>query len=349
MRASQLKQLARKPFDRPDLDHLCRSRLMLAPMVGITHFVVRKAISEYLPEGVSALWPTEMLSSRRIPHQKVNSQPELYFYDYESNLGPQLLGNDENCIRDSIEKLEDWGAVSIDINMGCPVQKALKHNYGVALMGDSDYAASVTAMAVRATRLPVSVKLRAGLQKDAEYLLKFTKGIENSGASWITLHPRTAEEKRRGAADWKQIAFVKSELSIPVVGNGDIQCLDDILRMQSETGCDRVMAGRVLTAKPWLMREANLSNPARLSPEDQAAEYGRFLLRIIDLSEEFYLLTDGLKRIRFLVYHGHGWLEFGHFLWSQLRAAESYEACRQVVKKFFEAPKRMFERTELRH
>jgi tRNA-dihydrouridine synthase len=123
--------------------------VLLAPMVGITHFAVRKAIQEYLPPGTRSLWPTEMLSSRRLPYQSAGQTIETRFDDVEAGLCPQLLGNEEGAIRDSIAKLKDWGARAIDINMGCPAKKALQHNYGVALMGDPDYAAEITAMAVK--------------------------------------------------------------------------------------------------------------------------------------------------------------------------------------------------------
>ncbi|HYE72856.1 MAG TPA: tRNA-dihydrouridine synthase, partial [Blastocatellia bacterium] len=99
-------------------------------MVGLSHFAVREAVAEFLPEGTRTLWPTEMLSSRRLPYQKESEFPELIFADRHRGLCPQLLGNEEFFIRESVKKLEDWGAVAIDINMGCPVQQALRHNYG---------------------------------------------------------------------------------------------------------------------------------------------------------------------------------------------------------------------------
>ena len=144
------------------LDQCAPFPVLLAPMVGLTHFVVRKALAEYLPPGSRSLWPTEMLNSRRIPAEKPNQCIEILFHDRDAGLCPQLLANEENFIRDSITKLTDWGARAIDINMGCPVKRALTHNYGVALMGDPNYAADVAALAVKyAGALPVSVKLRA--------------------------------------------------------------------------------------------------------------------------------------------------------------------------------------------
>jgi nifR3 family TIM-barrel protein len=324
------------------LASLSNSRVHLAPMVGLSHFAVREALASFLSSGQRALWPTEMLSSRRLPHQRENEVPEIIFHDKARGLCPQLLGNEERFIRDSIWRLEDWGAQAIDINMGCPVKKALQHNYGVALMGDPDYAAEVVGMAVRATDLPVSVKLRAGLQKDNEFLVSFGKALEAAGAAWITLHPRLAEDGRRGVADWSQIALLKRQLGIPVIGNGDVQTRGDVERMIEETGCDKVMVGRALLAKPWLLSEA----PA---VEDASQSYGRFLKKVLSQSREHYSEALGLRKLRFLLYHSCVWVEFGHFLYAQIKNAQTYAQVAQILESFFEVPRKVFEHTELRH
>ena len=284
-----------------------------------------------------------MLSSRRFPNQKEGEVAEVIFKDKCRGLCPQLLGNEERFIRESIKKLEDWGARAIDINMGCPVKKALQHNYGVALMGDVGYAAEVVGMAVRSTSLPVSVKLRAGLQRDAEFLVKFAKALEAAGASWITLHPRTAQEKRRGAADWSQIRLLKQELKIPVIGNGDVQNAQDVTLMLETTGCDRVMIGRALLAKPWLISSESFSDEAL------SISYQRFLELVLENSQEHYPEPLGLRKLRFLLYHSCVWIEFGHYLYAQVKNAQTYQQVADSLRSFFEVPRKVFERTELRH
>lgn len=332
-------------------------------MVGLSHFVVRRAIQEYLPAGTRSLWPTEMLSSRRLPYQGVGQSIETRFDDYAQGLCPQLLGNEEGHIRDSIAKLRDWGASAIDINMGCPVKRALSHNYGVALMGDPDYAAEVTAMAVRhAGGLPVSVKLRAAPAPkkshaqgetapadvpDPEFLKKFCLKIQEAGASWITLHPRSAAQKRRGEADWSQIADVKKWLKIPVIGNGDVQTGLDVQAMFAETGCDRVMIGRTLLAKPWLLRSLE-----PLDPLKEGELYGRFLSRILGLMREHYPESGGVRRFRYLLYFGSPYLEYGHGFYGATRGLETYDELEKHVRKFFgegfDRPQKMAQTTSLR-
>lgn len=339
----------------------------LAPMVGLTHVAVRSMVRRYLPADAVTFWPTEMLSSWRLPREEMGATPETLKAENETGLVPQILGNEEQPIRDSVAKLVAWGAVGVDINMGCPVSKALKHNYGVALMGDKDYAAEVVAMTVRSASVPVSVKLRAGLQNDHAYLCAFTAELERAGASWITLHPRVGHMKRRGAADWAQIKMVRERLSIPVVGNGDVQCAEDVFGMLDETGCDGVMVGRALIARPWLLWqvgerlgfeapecdavgfvEGDSLRRVPVAPEEEGREFGRAALFLLDELERLFDFDAGSKRFKFYIRMTMGWLEFGQHLFSLVTRAKSYTEMRANLQKFFEVEQRMYPRTQLR-
>lgn len=322
------------------LNELCTSSVMFAPMVGLSHYAVRASIAEFLPPHQTSLWPSEMLSSRRIPSQKEGQSAETTFLDKQNGICPQILGNEEVFIRASVKKLVEWGAVAIDINMGCPVHKALKHNYGVSLMGDAQYAANVTQMAVKAAHefsIPVSVKLRAGFEKTTrKELFSFIEGIYKAGASWITLHPRTAEQQRKGDADWDLIGEVKREFKLPIVGNGDVQTLRDLKRLQERTGCDKVMVGRALLAKPWL-----ISNPAvEPSPEEQGHMLGQFLLSVVEKSRG-YSEAQALRKMRFLVTIARPWMEFGEFLRGRFHASSSLDEMEGALRKFFAQPQRV--------
>lgn len=335
--------------------------LCWAPMVGLSHLALRRVLRSYLPEGAVIPWPTEMLNSRRIPSEDLSKTPETLRGAEETHLMPQILGNEEKNISDSVKRLEqEWGADGIDINMGCPVQKALKHNYGVSLMGDSDYAAEVVSMTVRNTRLPVSVKLRAVDQNEEskEKLTRFVRGLQDAGASWICLHPRTASQKRRGQADWSQIHWLKKTLDIPIIGNGDIQSVDDVFQMRKETHCDLVMSGRALAARPWMLWQVGerlgFSRPAGrqgLAPqtrEEEGAEYGRVLMDLIDECERIFPLELALRKIRFYIRTTHVWLIFGHSLVSLAHKAQDLHQLRILVLEFFKQPQEMVPRTELR-
>lgn len=340
--------------------------LCLAPMVGLSHVVLRKIVFDYMPSGSETIWPTEMLNSRRVPNEKLGATAETLIFDGEKNLVPQILGNDKEAIQKTIQKMiHEWSddqqtIRGIDINMGCPVQKALRHNYGVALMGDLNYAAQVVEFAASASDRPVSVKLRAvGSDKSIPELIHFVKTLRDAGAKWITLHPRTAEQKRRGQADWNQITELKKALDIPIIGNGDIQTADDVFSMLESTGCDGVMSGRGLAARPWMMWQVGhklglTSEIPPITDVEEGAEYGRMLLKFIQLSRFYFCEKLGHKddyafrKIQFFVRTTHVWLEFGHTLMSEVNKSKTFSEMEDRVAKFFSVPQRMYAYTELR-
>lgn len=334
--------------------------LCLAPMVGLSHVALRGTLRSYLPAGAKTLWPTEMLNSRKLPFEELGQTPETACEPGEDGLVPQILGNEEAPIAASVEKLVPWGAIGIDINMGCPVQKALRHNYGVSLMGDARYAAEVVAMTVRHSQVPVSVKLRAGPQGDESFLENFASGLLEAGASWLTLHPRTPEQKRRGQADWTQIRRLKNWMGDrPLIGNGDVQIAEDVFRMIDETHCDMVMAGRALAARPWMLWQVGerlgFSAPlgregerAPRTPEEEGAEYGRSLFRWLEIAERHFTPEFALRKFRFHIRTTSVWLEFGHSLVSLSTKAKTLEEVKPLLHQFFSVPQAMTARTELR-
>jgi tRNA-dihydrouridine synthase len=369
---AQLQQnLKTWPIARPILNGKVNFPLCLAPMVGLTHVALRLVIRDYLPADAFTIWPTEMLNSRRVPDEDLSKTPEAMRSPLEAGLVPQILGNDEQFISRSVRKLIDWGAEGIDINMGCPVQKALKHNYGVALMGDADYAAEVVRMTVKHSTVPVSVKLRAGTQSDFDYLVKFVRGLREAGASWVSLHPRTAAQKRRGNADWEQIKKLRQIVDFPIIGNGDIQTAEDVFLMLETTGCDLTMAGRALAARPWMLWQVGevlgFQAPAHTdlfglgvmdsqtgirrapqSKEEEGAEYGKCLLRLIQNSRNYFGEDLALRKIRFYVRTTSVWLTFGHSLISVTTKAKNLSDLEAGVTQFFSVPVEMVSRTQLR-
>lgn len=333
--------------------------LCLAPMVGLSHVVLREILRDYLPNEANTIWPTEMLNSRRIPFEILGQTPETLKTARDNYIVPQILGNEEIPIEKSVQKLVEWGAVGIDINMGCPVQKALKHNYGVALMGDPQYAADVVKMTVRHSSVPVSVKLRAVDKHDTTQLFHFVDLLVDSGASWICLHPRTAEQKRRGSADWSQIYQLKRHLNVPVIGNGDIQTVEDVFQMIEETNADMVMSGRALAARPWMFWQVserlNLTCPVAMTgrsapkgPIEEAQEYGRMLRRFIQLSRYYFGENLALRKTRFFVRTTCCWIDFGQNLYSLVTKLHNTFEIEEALLQFFQQEIRMFERTELR-
>jgi tRNA-dihydrouridine synthase B len=332
--------------------------ICFAPMVGLSHVATRRLIQRYTPKEVKTIWPTEMLNSRKVDEKTLSNSLFMKKHESEQSLVPQILGNEERAIRTAIQTLNDWGAVGIDINMGCPVRKALRHNYGVALMGDSDYAAKVVAMAAASSSLPVSVKLRAGSQNNLDFLSSFAKGLVDAGAQWLTLHPRTPEQKRRGQADWNQIKFLKQNIGVPVIGNGDIQTHEDVFQMLKDTGCDAVMVGRALCARPWMIWQVaerlGLSSPllgrfkAPQTPAEEGHEYGQALLFLIDELRQHFKEDLGVRKLKFYIRHTHMWLTFGHTLDKNISKAMTYNDGQKIIEDFFTRPQLMMKKTNLR-
>lgn len=330
--------------------------ICLAPMVGLTHVAMRVWLKAFVPEGLKTIWPTEMLNSKKIPHERLGHTAETLRSDLDIDLVPQILGNEDDPIQKTVEKLCEWGVVGIDINMGCPVKKALRHNYGVALMGDAKYAQRVVETTVKHSTVPVSVKLRAGHQNDKKYLLNFMQGLEEAGASWLTLHPRVAEAKRRGRADWEQIRWVREQLEIPIIGNGDIQCYEDVLAMLTQTQCDMVMIGRALTAKPWILTQIGdyLGYQVDKSkiPTDPVSEgklLGESLLILLEIYKQYFDEKLGVRRFKFHIKNAHPWLLFGHQLFSITSKAKTYTEILHGLESFFSKDQPMQKYTDLRY
>ncbi|MBY0316712.1 MAG: tRNA-dihydrouridine synthase family protein [Bdellovibrionales bacterium] len=327
-------------------------------MVGLSHVCLRDVVREYMPKGAKTIWPSEMLSTRRLPYEDLTQVAEGMNSAGDDFWAPQILGNEEKFIAASIQKLEDHGAHAIDINMGCPVQKALRHNYGVALMGDVDYAAKVVEMTVRNTKLPVSVKLRAGFESDPQKLLNFTRALENAGAAWITLHPRTVEQKRKGEADWSQIAFLRKELKIPVIGNGDVQTAEDAISLLEKTDCHMAMVGRALVARPWLMwqygEKMGFENPegkegrAPRTPQEEAREYFICARKMMVQMQEKFKPTVAFRKYIFYIKTSSVWMDYGHYIWSRMTKCKQWDDIAIALDELEGQAFLMHERTELR-
>ena len=332
--------------------------VIFAPMAGLSHLAFRQLVRTYLPANAETLLFTEMLSTRLLPGEEVGRTPKTRVAAGERDLVPQLLGNDERWIAPSLKKLMTLSPAGIDINMGCPVSKVLKHNWGVALMGDIRYAEEVVRTTRRLTSLPLSVKMRTGLKDDPEYLVDFAKMLEESGADWVTLHPRIQSQHRRGQANWEYIGRVRDAVRIPVIGNGDVQQASDIVRMLHQTGCDGVMVARAATARPWIFWQVaehlGFAPPrgregqrAPRTAEEEGREYQRALSFFCDRLEAGFTPAEQLPRLRLFLAWGHKWLFFGHFLSTQVNRCRDLKSARRVIEDFFDTPKTMKGRTRL--
>ncbi len=310
-------------------------------MVGISHVAFRELVRYYTPKDFNPIIFTEMLSTRRIPNQNLELADRLFCADNEQYFIPQLLGNEENLIRDSINRLmplKPWG---FDINMGCPSMKTLGHNWGVLLMGDKEYAADVVRFTKKYSPVPVSVKMRAGFgdEVDLDYLLSFTEKLEQAGADWMTIHCRARGQRHKGPARWDIVEKLAKERSVPIVGNGDLQTADDAIRVLKEFKLSGAMIARGAVARPWIllqiakklgMETGDIAVP--MTPDEEGAEYFKSILRLADLLEKYF--GDNKQSTFRLQYHigvGHKWLLFGHDFWKTVMKTKSLKEARDVI------------------
>lgn len=322
---------------------------LVAPMVGLSHVAFRRLVRSYTPASVSPLLFTEMLSTRKIPGEKLETTNELKTAPGESFFVPQLLGNEEKYIEPSVRKLLSVRPFGFDINMGCPVNHTLRHNWGVRLMGDKEYAASVVGMVKRHSPLPVSVKLRGsnGEGEDLDYLLEFTEALERGGADWLTIHPRPRAQQHKGDANWTLVHEVRKRRSIPVVGNGNVQNADDAIATYDSFDVDGVMIARAATARPWILwqiakrlgvgeaPEGMRPEECPESPEEEGREYVRACLRMLDFMTESFPQEDYvLDKFRFFAATGSRWFLYGHAFWKMTTKAKSVAALREAIEEF---------------
>ena len=225
--------------------------VVLAPMAGITNTAFRRLCREY----GAGLYVSEMITTRALVERTPASMRLIKHHESETPRSIQLYGVDPVTVREAVRFLVDEDlADHIDLNFGCPVPKVTRKGGGSALPWKSDLFRAIVEQAVKAAGdIPLTVKMRKGIDEDHLTYLDAARAAEDAGVAAIALHGRTASEFYSGHADWSAIAKLKETItSLPVLGNGDIRSADDAIRMVRETGCDGVVVGRGCLGRPWL-------------------------------------------------------------------------------------------------
>ncbi len=226
---------------------LIQSKVSLAPMAGITDYVLRSLVRKY---SKNALLTTEMISSEFLAQVKGG---DITKRDTDhSPISYQISGHKPHLMRAAAEYLTPF-ADMIDINMGCPVNKVVKGQDGCSLMRNPSLAADLVKAVKDGTDKPVSVKFRLGYTLGELNFVEFGEQMQEAGAEFITIHGRTRSQMYSGVADWKSIRKLKENVDIPVFANGDILTVDDAIRCIEESGADGVAVGRASMGDPTLI------------------------------------------------------------------------------------------------
>ena len=224
--------------------------LALAPMAEVTDTYYRSLIKEL---GGVGLVVSEFISAEGLTRENVRTHSMLKFDEAERPVAIQIYGGDPDRMDDAAAIVEAQGVDIVDVNMGCPVKKIVSNGAGSALLKDFDRAARVVEKIKERVAIPVTVKVRKGWESDD--VLPLLKRFEDIGVAAIAIHGRTRNEAYTGASDWGYIAQVKSELRIPVWGNGDVKNAADAARMFEQTKVDGVMIGRAALHNPFIFRD----------------------------------------------------------------------------------------------
>jgi nifR3 family TIM-barrel protein len=255
LRVLPLKALAGADSDklhRPG-DHQVWPPVVLAPMAGITNIAFRRLCREH----GAGLYVCEMVTTRALVERNPKTLRMVTFDGDESPRSLQLYGVDPRVTAAAVRMVAEEGlADHVDLNFGCPVPKVTRKGGGAALPWRRRLFARIVRAAVQAAGgLPVTVKMRKGIDDDHLTYVEAGLAAQEAGAAWVALHGRTAAQRYSGTADWDAIATLKQALDIPVLGNGDIWEATDALRMLDHTGADGVVVGRGCLGRPWLFAD----------------------------------------------------------------------------------------------
>lgn len=225
-----------------------KSPLILAPLAGYSDLPFRLLCREF----GAGLCFSEMISCHGLVYRQKKTLQMLASDNAERPVSFQLFGADTKTMAEAADILNEFSPNLVDINMGCPVKKVTKKGAGVALMASPRLAEDIISEVVKNCNCPVTVKFRLGINHNSISCVDFGKMAEHCGAAAVTLHGRTWAQGFTGTADWNQIGLVKKNLSIPVIGNGDILNFTEAQERLTSSSCDAVMIGRGALGNPWV-------------------------------------------------------------------------------------------------
>ncbi|MBI5741065.1 MAG: tRNA-dihydrouridine synthase [Nitrospirae bacterium] len=305
--------------------------LLLAPMAGLTHSALRRIMIDF---GGVGLLSTEMLSVKSVPVENPRISPYLIRTERESPLSYQLLTSSYEQIGRAIDALHALKADAVDLNMGCPSTAVGRFGAGVRLMEWPDEARRIVAEARKRTALPLSAKIRLGIEADSGKLKTFCSMLEGEGIDMLTVHARFRHEPFARNPRWSYIAEIKEYIKIPVIANGGIFSVEDAEECLRISGADGLMLGRGAVTRPWLF------------PEIARTVYGvEIPKRVVSLPDIYTAFIEALNadyrpiyrlgRLKAFTHYFARNYQFGHTLASRVQSSSSMDEAGERAGTFF--------------
>ena len=309
------------------------NQAVLAPMAGICDSAYRRIVKSM----GCGLIETEMVSTRAVMHLNRKTREMLTMTDYERPIAQQIFGSDVESFKTASTYIcENMSPNILDINMGCPVTKvAVKSGAGSALLKNPQKASEIIKTVVDTVDIPVTVKIRSGW--DENNALEMAEIAEESGASAITVHPRTRHQRYDIPADWSIIKDVKEEVSIPVIGNGDIRTCFDAKAMIDYTNCDAIMIGRGVLGNPWIIKQCidyldYGITPERISSQEKLDMFKRHASLIMDNYSDKVLMHKLRTNAAYYMKNLHGSVEIKKKIFQTNTKEELFDLLEKYVK-----------------
>ena len=285
-------------------------------------------------EAGAGLTCMEMISAKAIYYRNKATDEMMAIDPDEGMVSLQLFGSDPDIMGAMARRIEDRPFAILDINMGCPVPKVVNNGEGSALMKNPALAGKIIRAVSSAVSKPVTVKIRKGFDDDHVNAVEMAKVAEENGAAAIAVHARTRMQYYSGKADWDIIRQVKEAVTIPVIGNGDVDSYESACRMLDETGCDGVMIGRAAQGNPWIFAELVAKSEGREWNKPTREEVAGMILRhaamLIDCKGEYIGSREMRKHAAWYTKGYKGSSQFR----GKLNEAESLEDLKRLMDDF---------------